>query len=195
MWPTKVKIIMAIVRPILWLIGPMVISGDCSLPETAGVIIVAPHRSEWDVFILQLVISRQIHFIAKKELFSWWWSGWFVRLFEAFPVAQNTADRKALRTAISYLKAGRVVGIFPEGKIQVDRAVGQLQPGIALIATQSQAPILAVAICGSARPWYLRRRITIRFSELIPAPRNKAEQATWLAKIQAFFNTDTTRAG
>ena len=95
----------------------------------------------------------------------------FIKLFDGIPIWRGQVDRNALRLSVEALKEGKIVGIFPEGGMNPDnrdciargvynpkfrghasRRSGALvrgRPGSALLAIQSQAYILPVAIIGS----------------------------------------------
>jgi len=104
--------------------------------------------------------------MAKKQLFRFKVTGYFVRGFGAFPVHRGQLDRRALRRANQVLAEGLVLVMFPEGMRSL---YGQLQPafyGSALIALRSGAPILPVGIIGTEKikgvTWLLRRpQITV----------------------------------
>jgi len=94
--------------------------------------------------------------MAKEELFHHPYFGWVVGAYGAFPVKRNRLDRQALQQALSILKEGKVLGLFPEG---TRSRQGQLRPGlpgIALMAVQSGVPILPIGITGSQRIQSLR---------------------------------------
>jgi len=60
---------------------------------------------------------------------------------------RGSVDSRALRTALSQLEAGAVVGIFPEGGIWTEGAK-TAQRGVAWLAAQSGAPVIPVAFAG-----------------------------------------------
>jgi 1-acyl-sn-glycerol-3-phosphate acyltransferase len=58
-------------------------------------------------------------------------------------------DRKAMHQALDQLRDGKVIGMFPEGKRSFNKQLQSPQPGAALLASRSGAPILPVGISGS----------------------------------------------
>jgi 1-acyl-sn-glycerol-3-phosphate acyltransferase len=99
---------------------------------------------------LSLITARQPAFMAKQELFGGA-IGMFVRRLGGFPVRRGEPDRAALRTAIDLLAQGYIVAIFPEGTRSPDGRIYPAERGFGLIARQSGAPIVPVAIEGTER--------------------------------------------
>ena len=84
----------------------------------------------------------------------------------AFPVKRGSADRAAIRQAIEEIKAGHVLGIFPEGKRSDPGTLSPAEKGFALIAKQTGAPIIPIALEGTDRvhpkhaKWLHRAHVT-----------------------------------
>jgi 1-acyl-sn-glycerol-3-phosphate acyltransferase len=138
-------------------------------------IVVANHLSLIDPPLLAASLPRRLRFMAKQELFESR-GGVFVRLFGAFPVRRFQADRQALRQARSLLENGEAVAMFPEGHRSDGNGMIAAHPGTALIALQSGAPVLPVAITGSEQIRSLRfilqhPRITVTVGEPFVLPR------------------------
>ena len=64
---------------------------------------------------------------------------------------RGTADRGAIKQAIAELKAGRVMGIFPEGTRAEPGTLLPAEKGFALIAKQTGIPIVPIALEGTAK--------------------------------------------
>jgi 1-acyl-sn-glycerol-3-phosphate acyltransferase len=60
-------------------------------------------------------------------------------------------DLSATRAAMRTLKAGYVLGVFPEGKIGIGRELLPFQSGIGLIALKTRAPVYPAFLDGSQR--------------------------------------------
>ncbi len=140
-----------IVRIVVPLLGGITVRGAENIPARGPVILAPNHRAYMDPPYLSLVTRRQLRMMAKEELFHNALFGRYLRAMSAFPVKRGTADRAALKRAAAVLKAGRVLGIFPEGKRSDSGTLSPGEKGFALIARQTGAPIVPVALEGTDR--------------------------------------------
>ena len=140
-----------IVRLVVPLLGGITVRGAENIPQQGPVILAPNHRAYMDPPYLSLVTRRQLRMMAKEELFHNALFGRYLRAMSAFPVKRGTADRAALKRAASELKAGRVLGIFPEGKRSDSGTLSAAEKGFALIARQTGAPIIPIALEGTDR--------------------------------------------
>ncbi|MCC6444738.1 MAG: 1-acyl-sn-glycerol-3-phosphate acyltransferase [Armatimonadetes bacterium] len=121
------------------------------VPATGGVLFTPNHISDSDPLAVFWACPRPAWFMAKEELFSIPALGPFIRLFRAFPVKRDSADRTALRRAEEILGAGECLVVFPEGRISETGAIQPIQPGVALIALRTGVPVVPVAVRGTNR--------------------------------------------
>ncbi|RIK36841.1 MAG: hypothetical protein DCC55_26055 [Chloroflexi bacterium] len=164
------------------------VEGAHHVPRQGPLIVIANHFSWFDAPLLTLYLPFQPAFLVASESQRFWFVRLFMRAFHGIPIWRGRVDREALTTALSTLRQGRVVGIFPEGGIDpryarrrsrgeaianeahdnygfVSRGDAQLtypEPGTAYLALQSQARILPVALLGTEKilPNLLRLRRT-----------------------------------
>jgi len=134
---------------VLRLTGGVTLIGRENVPTAGGVILAPNHISYVDPPIVGCYLKRQVHYMAKEELFRSKLLAAWLRAVGTFPVRRGTADRKALKQAIDLLNRGRVVCIFPEGTRSSDGKLQEPELGIGLVALKAQAPIVPVAIIGS----------------------------------------------
>lgn len=125
------------------------IEGLENLPRTGPVLLAINHISALDPLLGGAAVNRKVHFMAKAELFRSAPLRALLRQLGAFPVRRGEADRNAIRQALALLKAGEVVGIFPEGTRSPDGRLQQAQTGIALLARRAGAAVVPMAIAGS----------------------------------------------
>jgi 1-acyl-sn-glycerol-3-phosphate acyltransferase len=125
------------------------VEGLENIPAQGPLVVCANHISGWDPLLLAWIMPWPVHFMTKKELFSNGFLAFLLTRLHAFPVNREKADVGALRTGLSVLSAGQVVGIFPEGTRQkTPDALGPGHGGAALLAIKTGARVLPVAIRG-----------------------------------------------
>lgn len=124
--------------------------GAWRVPAHGPVILAGNHTHNVDGPMLIGASPRPVHFLVKKEAFVGPF-GPFLRGLGQLPVDRGSTDRTAVAAALGVLERGRVLGIFPEGS----RGVGdfaELRVGLAYFAVRSSAPVVPVAVLGTARP-------------------------------------------
>lgn len=140
-----------------YFVGPVVISlvadfkieGPGRIPRKGSVMFTSNHMSQWDLVVVHNILPRPFYTMAKVEFFEFFFVGGLVRLIGAFPVHRGKADRQALNHAVELLKQGKLLGIFPEGHRSDNFALIEGHNGAALIARQSGATLVPVAITGT----------------------------------------------
>ena len=91
-----------------------VVYGEENIPKTGAFIICGNHRHKDDQYNVMIVTKRVIHYMAKEEYFEGK-QEWFYRLAGCIKVDRRVHDENAKSEALSLLKEGKCVGIFPEG--------------------------------------------------------------------------------
>jgi 1-acyl-sn-glycerol-3-phosphate acyltransferase len=113
-----------------------------------GVIIVCNHTSGIDPMLLLCQTRRTVSFLVAKEYFANPAVRFWLNLIDCIPVDREAGDASAARAAVRYLRGGKVVGIFPEGRITTDGHLQEPHLGVALIALRSGAPVIPARISG-----------------------------------------------
>jgi 1-acyl-sn-glycerol-3-phosphate acyltransferase len=113
------------------------------------VIIACNHVSNWDPVLVGLGCPREVHFMAKQELFENPVLGWLIRAYNALPVKRETADHRALRRASGVLRSGGALLMFPEGTRSASGELGSAKAGVGFLACSIGAPIVPAHITGS----------------------------------------------
>jgi 1-acyl-sn-glycerol-3-phosphate acyltransferase len=138
-----------LLRFVLVILGRWTVTGRENVPATGAVIVVSNHLNNADPPILAAgIVRRRIRYMAKIQLFKYPF-GIVPRLYGAFPVRRFEADLAALLNAERILKAGGVIGMFPEGTRSRTGLLGKPHPGTALIALRSGAMVLPCAVIGT----------------------------------------------
>jgi len=146
--------------------------GTEKIPETGSLIIAGNHSSYLDPVLLGAMRKRSIHFMAKKELFKNKILASFFRTLKAFPVDREKPGKSSISMALKILKNGNILGIFPEGTRYIE-SLGKPFYGVGFFSFKSGAPILPVAIYGTAKASpkgkYLSHfsRIKVKFGNII----------------------------
>jgi 1-acyl-sn-glycerol-3-phosphate acyltransferase len=107
------------------------------------------------------VLRRRITFVAKAEYFENRKTAWFFRAVGQIPIKRGggLASRRALESALEVLAAGCVFGIYPEGTRSPDGRLHKGHTGVARLALESRAPVLAVAMIGTGEAQPIGRRV------------------------------------
>jgi 1-acyl-sn-glycerol-3-phosphate acyltransferase len=134
-------------------------------------IIVANHKSYWDPVLVHAYAwklgIRNIHFMAKQELFGIPLLGPLIRWLGAFPVDRENPGTAPIRNCIDFLDNNSSVMLFPEGHIKKTASVGEFKEGIRLLWKNNEFRVLCIGIQGAQ---YVRR-VTMR-SEIIATTKN-----------------------
>lgn len=125
--------------------------GRENIPKDGAVILAANHASNIDPPLMASLIERPVSYMAKIELFENPIFGAAIRRCHAFPVKRGASDRGAIKAAVTVLKEGHMLGLFPEGTRSKTGELQKAEAGIALIASMTGAPIVPVAILNSHR--------------------------------------------
>lgn len=167
------------------------VEGLENVPATGGRLIVSNHCSWLDPPVLGCSLRhRQLHFMAKKELFDYPVLGKVIQALGAFPVERGRADRRSLRLALDLLGQGRIVCLFPEGTRNDGSGMGPWHVGLAMLAHHAQVPVIPAALVGTRnlledraqKP--VRRPIQVRFGPALHFDQLEGTSRQRLQKIQ-----------
>ena len=160
--------------PILRLWYRPQITGLDNVPDDGAAIIAPNHQSFLDDFLLPLVIrKRKVVMMAKADYFDKWYTAWFFKAAGCIPVRREggSASARALTGGTDALRAGKLVGIFPEGTRSPDGRLYRGKTGVARMALEAQVPVIPVALVGTYEAWpYDKKlpkpgRVEIRFGK------------------------------
>jgi 1-acyl-sn-glycerol-3-phosphate acyltransferase len=145
--------------------------GTEKVPGTGSAILAPNHFSYMDHFLLGSYIRRKVRFMAKSQLFT----GPMKAVYThggVFPVRRGARDVEAFITAETILGRGGVVAMYCEGgRSRTGELQDRAKPGIGRLALASGAPVVPVAIHGSAgiRDWKRLRfpRVSVHFGDAL----------------------------
>ncbi|MFN0052329.1 MAG: lysophospholipid acyltransferase family protein [Planctomycetales bacterium] len=150
-------------------------NGPCPFLEARPGIIIANHSSPADPLLIWVGISncRPMEFMTAAEYCDIPVLRILTRAQRCIPVARDGKDMAATRTALRRLQENRLVGVFPEGKINDGSGLLPGNPGIAFLALHSRAPVYPVYIENAPRgknmvqPFWNFRRVTVHYGEAV----------------------------
>jgi 1-acyl-sn-glycerol-3-phosphate acyltransferase len=127
------------------------LEGTAPLPEHGPAILIANHTCGIDNFLLQAGCERVLGFMIVQDWYDHPLCRPFCRILDCIPVKRDGRDLAATRAALRALERGRVVPIFPEGRIHPTsgREFGEGKPGAAYIALRSGVPVVPAYISGT----------------------------------------------
>ena len=123
--------------------------GKEHIPRKGGVLFAANHASYTDIPLLGCGIPRRVAFLGRATLFPNRFFNWALRFLGWIPLKTDRIDRKAFGEAISLIKAGRPVVIFPEGTRSQDGHLKKGKPGIGVIVAETHCQVIPAYISGS----------------------------------------------
>jgi 1-acyl-sn-glycerol-3-phosphate acyltransferase len=129
----------------------LTVLSPCPIPPRGGAIIVCNHTSSLDPLYIQAACPRLITWMMAREYGYTFGTRWFFNAIEPIMVDRGGRDMAATRAALRALKDGKLLAMFPEGRIEKDRELLEFQPGAALLALKSGAPVYPAFLDGTQR--------------------------------------------
>jgi len=147
-----------------------------NIPREGGAILAMNHVGYLDFALIgtaALPVNRYVRFMAKKEVFDNKLAGPLMRGMHHISVDRSSGSASFV-AALRALRAGEIVGIFPEGTISVSFEIKELKSGAVRLAMAAGVPVIPTIVWGSQRIWTkkvkrnLRREkfpVTVAFGE------------------------------
>ena len=161
----KDKLFYKIVRPIIIILikifyPPQVLGLD-NIPKEGRILLAGNHTKWLDPIMMVSVVKRQIHFLAKEELFHGY-TKVIVKGMGCVPVNRKIHDKDALQGAIDYLNNDLCVGIFPEGTInKTDEVIMPFKIGAVKACSETNTKLVPFVITGKYK--IFRKNVKIEF--------------------------------
>ena len=191
-WPAvywvRAAFLEGVMRPLLWLVlGPR-IAPRVSLARPS--LLIANHLTAFDVPVVLYALSSNdrdhVAVAMSGQLLSGWRRGkaerhrlasvftplayWLVSaLFNVFPLPRGAGLRQSFTHAGEAMDKGYHVLVFPEGRRSRDGQLQAFEPGIGLLAQESEVPVQPIFVQGLKRvkgeKWPDRGTVTVRLGE------------------------------
>lgn len=161
-------------------------------------IVIANHTAGCDPLVIQSALPFEARWIMAEDMrvpvLEPFWN-----YIEIITLDRRGKDARGLRTAMAHLKAGGVLGIFPEGHLERPaRRLLPFEPGIAMMIRRGKARVLPVVIDGTPQKlaaWdslYTPSRTTVRFLPVIEPTRWEGKSPVQIAEeLRALYQRET----
>lgn len=141
-----------IIRFIDWILFKILflpkVEGRENIPKDGSFVLISNHTKWLDPVMLVAVIKRDLHFLAKKELFEGPLRG-LMKGMGCIPVDRKIKDKNSMSLAVENLKRGNVVALFPEGTInRSDDLTLPFKMGAVAMAYKTNSLIVPCIITG-----------------------------------------------
>ncbi|MGW4396085.1 lysophospholipid acyltransferase family protein [Amycolatopsis nivea] len=131
------------------------VTGAEHVPARGGAVLACTHVSYLDFIYCGLgarPAKRLVRFMAKQEIFSNPVAGPLMRGMHHIPV-DRAAGQASYDEAVARLRAGEVVGVFPEATISQSFTVKDIKTGAVRMAAEAGVPVIPMALWGTQRLW------------------------------------------
>lgn len=162
---------------------------------------VCNHVSHFDPPLLAALYPKKVDFMAMKNLFTPGFWGWLFHHLDMFPVERESVDPSAIRSALHRLKAGHIVGVFPEGGLRSkeESILNGATPagGVAALAHMADVPIRVCLLIGGDQLYrwqnlFFRRPVYYMVGPELKADRSlppKESRKNLAREIESIFRT------
>ena len=135
--------------------------------DFGGFIVCVNHSSNWDPIIIGACMHRPLRYMAKAELFKIPGLKTLITWFGAYPVNRERADISSIKTTISILEQGEVVGMYMQGGRKRGVHPKDITPknGAAMIAVKARTGVLPVSVIAKKHKVQMFRRTIIVFGK------------------------------
>ncbi len=174
-----------ILRPLVWLLLAPRIAPPVSLIRPS--LLIANHLTALDVPVILYALSStdrdHVAVAMSGELLTGWRRGKAQRhrlltaltplayglvtaLFDVFPLPRGAGLRQSFAHAGDAMDHGLHVLVFPEGRRSADGRLQPFEPGIGLLAQESEVPVQPILVAGlgwgEGKKWPKRGTVTVR---------------------------------
>ncbi len=171
-----------VVQTFFWLVAKFLtrvlwrtrVEGTFPIGGSGSAVVICNHRSSIDPFFIQIAVRRVIHWMVAREFCEHRVLGFFLRIPEVIPVNRGGVDTASMKSAIRLVTEGGMVGLLPEGRINItDKFMGPVRPGAIVVALKGHAPVVPCYIEDAPyggttwSPFLIRTKTLVRYGEPI----------------------------
>jgi 1-acyl-sn-glycerol-3-phosphate acyltransferase len=154
-----------------------------NIPERGGAVIAINHTSYvdwWPAALAAYQRHRRMRFMIKAEMQNVKVINFLIKRSGTIPVDRE-AGAGAYAVAVDRLRAGEIVGVYPEATISRSFELKEFKTGAARMARDAAVPIVPLIVWGAQRRWTkdhpkdLRRKSKIPITVAAGAPFSAAD--------------------
>jgi len=165
----------------------------CPLPAEGPGLVIGNHRSPVDPILIWSASCRRrtgfairrIEFLTAREYCELGgFLGWITRSMRVIPVERDGRDMRPVKQALRRLQDGALVGLFPEGRINLGTELLPGNPGVAWLALHAGVPVFPVLIEGAPQgdtmvvPFHTFCRVRLRYGDPIDLGEFRGQRIT-----------------
>ena len=152
--PRSQKISAWIIRILLFI--PIKVKGE---EDPDAQMFLINHQSDIDIGVLETITTRDLAWVAKKELFDVPFYGLLLKLPNDIAVEREskTSLVKLIKDAKSRLDDGRVITMFPEGTRSKSGKMLPFKPGAKMVADKYRLRVQPIVIIGAASHYNIKK--------------------------------------
>jgi 1-acyl-sn-glycerol-3-phosphate acyltransferase len=177
-------IVSRLLVPLAWW-GRVRVTGLDLLPERGPLLVVPNHDSQMDPVVLGVALRRRrmLRYLARANLWRIPGLGPVMSGMRQIPIERGARDAGAIEAAVSALRGGDAICIFPEGKLSLGERL-RARGGVGrLRAACPEAAVVLAAISGTTDYVRFPRRPRVAI-ELFPPPPGAGEPQELLDAIR-----------
>lgn len=181
------RVALGICRPIVRMWGRLEVEGTEHIPLHGPLLIVGNHDSYWDPVVVGLaaIERRQIRALAKSSLWKVKGLNKVLDGMGQIPITRGSGDAGALDAAITALRTGSCIGVFPEGTRSLGRTLRPRSGLGRLVTAVPEAAVVLVAVTGTTdiTRFPKRPRLHVRFLAPPEAMRDGESPSDYAARL------------
>jgi 1-acyl-sn-glycerol-3-phosphate acyltransferase len=174
-------------RPYAQKIGAWVIRTLIFIPVTVKgkldpdvQMLILNHQSDVDIGVMETITSRDLAWVAKKELFDVPFFGLMLKLPKDIAVERDSKSAlvKLIKDAKERLDDGRIITIFPEGTRSSGKKMLPFKPGAQILANKYSLRVQPLVLINTAHSYNSRTkeynpgRVTVVYMDAFDVDKN-----------------------